>query len=269
MANTSPDGIFSPDSTDDFDYIVDMAAMASSVQDALDNVHSATDGINTTLTNRIPPTVHVFTTGGTWNRPANMRACKVEVVGGGGGGGGAPTSAAGTSSLGGGGGGGEYAFATFSAATAGSSKTVTIGAGGSGGAAGVNNGTAGGTTSFGSLITAVGGGGGASSAAATAISNAGGAGGTGGTGSTLAVPGATGQRAIVSGGDVVINLGQGGQSRFGNGGVPGTSALSTVGVSGTGYGAGGSGALNRTASGSTPRAGGNGTSGVVIVTEYY
>ena len=80
--------------------------------------------------------IQVFTSSGTYTRPAGLVKAKITVVGGGGNGG---------SSNGRGGGGGGTAVLVVDSATLGASQTVTIGAGG------------GGTSSFGTLASATGG----------------------------------------------------------------------------------------------------------------
>jgi len=90
----------------------------------------------------------VFTSSGTFSKPASLHSVKVRVMGGGGGGGGPPT---------GGGGGGGYAEDYIEAGSLAASETVTVGGGGSG--TNSNSGGGGGTSSFGSFVSASGGGG--------------------------------------------------------------------------------------------------------------
>ena len=204
----------------------------------------------------------VFTSTGTYTPTAGMLYCDIEVVGGGGGGGAGQTSV-GVASAGGGGGGGGYARGIFSAATIGGSQSVTVGASGSGGAAGNNNGVQGGTTSVGSLISATGGFGGVVGVLiGIGIGGDGGAGGVGSNGNfqTTGSPGLFGFNP----GTLSVCGGGGGNSYFGGGApqVRGTSA----GGNGTSYGGGGSGAAIK--NGDSQLAGGNGSKGVVIITEY-
>jgi hypothetical protein len=95
-----------------------------------------------TSTNGAFRSLQVFTSSGTYTRPAGLVRAKITVVGGGGGGGSANPA--------GGGGGGGAAIKVVNSATIGSSQTITIGAGGA-------LGSAGGTSSVGSLVSATGG----------------------------------------------------------------------------------------------------------------
>ena len=102
-----------------------------------------TDVENKIVTMDTASTMQFFTVSGTWNKPANLKAVRVRVVGGGGAGGASGTTGAAQGSAGGGGGGGEYAEAVIPAATLGATVAVTVGA------AGAVSGGAGGTSSFG------------------------------------------------------------------------------------------------------------------------
>ena len=205
---------------------------------------------------------NVFTAAGTYVPRPNMLYCIIECVGGGGGGGGAQATT--NYARGGGGGGGGYSRTLATASDIGTKKTVTIGAGGSGGASGANDGSAGGATSVGSLCVANGGSGGIGCTAA-ATNPSGGAGGAAGTGNIVAAPGNYGLFGVwASIGTVILPGGAGGNSVFGQGGQ--ASIQNAAGVSGSGYGAGGSGGASWTDS--TSKAGGNGLSGIVIITEF-
>ena len=207
----------------------------------------------------------IFTATGTYTPSAGMVFVVVEAVGGGGGGGGMAGSGANTAQSAGGGGAGAYSRSLFSAATIGSSQAVTIGAAGLGGAAGNNTGGSGGTTSLGSLLTAPGGSGGGGGP----IGNCG-VGGVAGTGNVVNAPGAPGGGgiyAMVAG--MIVPSGVGGSGQFGSGGVSSYGNGSTVaGSAGLGYGAGGSGASTQGVAAATTAAGGAGTAGKLIITEY-
>lgn len=208
-------------------------------------------------------TEHVYTTSGTWSKPAGLDFITVECVGGGGGGG---ASAGGTSTAaaGGGGGGGGYSYKKIAAASLSSSESYAIGTGGTGSVG--SNGTSGGTTSFGTspFLSAAGGGGGIKmGAGSTPAFSAGGSGGTS-SGGDLNGNGSNGLYGFrIDGSSCASGVG-GNCSYFG---VGGQSVLSsdTAGNSGTGYGAGGGGATSLT----TNEAGGSGTDGIIVVREYY
>ena len=211
-----------------------------------------------------------FTSSGTYTPTAGMAYAQFELMGGGGGGGGVAITTS-VYAAGGGGGGGEYASGVLSAATIGVSQAITIGAGGAGGAIGNNPGNAGGTTSLGGLITALGGGGGSGGPAGTSRINPGSFGGTGGIGGTLRFQGDWGGWGQVGTGTGQVSGGIGGGGRF-SGGVDqnlifaGAGAVFSAGKNGIGYGGGGSGAA--AFSQATGFAGGNGSDGLVLVTEY-
>jgi hypothetical protein len=213
-----------------------------------------------------PPTQTIILTGTTvYNTPDGCKAILVELLGAGGGGGGAATAGSANGAAGGGGSGG---YARKLIASPAASYTVAVGAKGTGGAAGQNDGNAGGNTTWGSpaTITAYGGVGGKGAAANGTINTiyAGGAGGAPSLGGDLNFAGNAGGRSIKLASVTILSSGQGGNSAFGGGGQARTTA--GQGNSAAGFGAGGGGAQSST---TTAYAGGDGSDGVIIVTEYY
>jgi hypothetical protein len=211
-------------------------------------------------------------TNATFTPAAGVRALGVEVVGAGGGGGGIPSpGGAGNAAQSRAGGGGGYAAKLIPIDAAHVYK-YTIGAGGAGGTAGAIAGDVGGSTTFfnGASGTTVavratgGSGGGAGSATAGNQTNIGAAGGSGNTGDLLLTGRASSSSGIVAGG-INASLSMPGSAPYFDGGSQ--SANDSAGVNGNNYGVGGSGAWSN--AGSTPRAGGNGSGGLIIITEYY
>jgi hypothetical protein len=203
-----------------------------------------------------------FTSNGTFTKATYpwLRAIKVKVQGAGGGGGGTSN---GTSGAGGGGAGGGYgeAFITDISGLD-SSITVTRGAGGAGAADRSVAATDGGASSFGSLVVGTGGiragsaglpgaavGASGSSLQLTIASSGGGAGFF-----TGRSPGGTGGSSFLGGG-ARGSLARDGASR------------NSVGVDGSLYGGGGSGATADSIEGAD-LAGGSGANGIVIVELY-
>lgn len=195
------------------------------------------------------PSMQVFTSSGTWNRPAGVTKIMVEVVGGGGGARGVKNSTNGAT---GGGGGGGYSKKTIDVTSIASVSVIVGAAGTAGGSNPVTNGGTGGTSSFGAHCSATGG--------AGSIGLGGGAGGVG-SGGDINIKGGGG-----GGGYVAIHSGNGGNSVLGGGGE--SKYQWSNGADGGVYGGGGSGAVNNGQnSGGVGNPGGAGGAGVVIV--YY
>jgi hypothetical protein len=190
-----------------------------------------------------------------WTKPSIISYAVIEVVGGGGAGGG-PDGADGN--IGAGGGGGGYARKIVLAANLPVSASV-VGGGGGVGAANANGGT-GATTWFGSVLSATGGAGGTKNVVgAIAV------GGVGGIGSSgdINVEGSDG--AAANGTTTIAIGGTGGPSHYGGGGKGFVASNSGGdGSAGNVYGGGGGGG----ASIADVQAGGHGSGGVIIVTEY-
>ena len=176
--------------------------------------------------------IEVFTSSGTWTRPAGVVQVTVEVVGGGGNGGNGIANYSG-----GGGGAGGYAL-DIADVSGDATVAVTVGA-------------AGGTSSFGAFCVATGGSNGEQGA------NEGSEGGAGGVGTSgdLLVGGGDGGG---SGGQQTTAGGVGGSSHYGGGGAGGPD--NTHGSAGNNYGAGGGGGGP-----DTNMNGGAGAGGLVIV----
>lgn len=122
----------------------------------------------------LPPgaDLQVFTTAGTWNKPAFGTIAFVQVWGGGASGG-----RGGSGDGGGGGGGGGYCERYIAVASLSAAVSVTIGAGGAAQTSDSTAGNAGGVSSFGAY--AIAGGGGAGAGAAAGDNGGGGGGGIG------------------------------------------------------------------------------------------
>lgn len=193
----------------------------------------------------------IFTSNGTWTKPAGISLVRVICVGGGGGSG-TSTSGSGSSATGGGGGGGS-AILTLDV-TAISSETVTIGAGGAGGGSAGATGSTGGTSSFGAHCSATGGAGGAGMASVTSNTANGGAGGAG-TSGDFNIDGGYGGSAIVRNSNVTQISGGGGTFL---GPTDGYNTSATA----NGHGRGGSGVSGGGITGRT------GADGIVVVYEY-
>jgi hypothetical protein len=213
--------------------------------------------------------LQVFTSSGTYTKPAGCSRVVVIAIGGGGGGGSGRRGAAGVTRAGGSGGaGGGWAYDALPASVVGSTETVTVGAGGTGGAApGSDNsngavGTSGGASTFGSLVRASGGanGRGGTTTATTAAGSGAQGGGSGGTGTNGV--GSTGDPGITGG----AGGGGGGGVTSGNnhdaGGTGGSSGYISGGGGGTGGAAGGTAGTAGTAvTANRPQSGGGGGGG--------
>ena len=209
--------------------------------------------------------IQTFTASGTYTPSTNMLQCMVELVGGGGGGGSTNGGAGTNVYTGGGGGGGEYAKGIFTASQIGASQAITIGTGGLGNTGSAGN--AGLTSSIGTLMTALGGSGGFANAGAGGSTSFGGSGGSGGTGGYFRAAGQHGGPSTgdnFPGGGGVAVTGSGGSSLLGNGGA--SFDANVAGGNGVGYGSGGGGIVS--IFNGTAYNGGNGSSGICIITEY-
>ena len=209
----------------------------------------------------------IFTSSGTWTRPANAIRIFVQVQAAGGGSGGVAATGSGQAACAPGGGGGEYAEGWLTPATAGASVAVTVGAGGTAGAAGANAGGDGGSSSFGALITCNGGPGSSGGTVTGSSQSQGGPnGGSGGTGGDFRVAGGDGGNGqVISLVPVKYNAGGyaflGGARR-----ASGVAATTTTGFNGYPYGGGASGPANGPSQAAV--AGSTGAGGIVIVTTF-
>lgn len=202
---------------------------------------------------------------GTHTTDPAARTIRTCLQAGGGAGGGAATVASG-GGAGGGGAAGGYAEKLFTV-TGNTGYSYACGAGGTAGTAGANPGNAGGNTTFAvgaTTVTANGGPGGTGMAAGTATGVAlGGAPPSVSTNGDLNGSGAPGAPGIRQLGTIAVS-GAGGSCVYGSG-HQGLIAQGT-GVTGVGFGPGGSGGV--TLNGGAATAGGPGRAGCIVVEEY-
>lgn len=203
---------------------------------------------------------------GTYTTPAGARLLKVTAVGGGGGGGGGASTAA--NSAAGGGGGGAGGFVQWIASPAATYYYSVAGLSGFG-SSGNNPGLSGPDTLFATTSIAylgVGGKGGFGCAASTVplVGQPGAAGGFAGL-ATFESAGSPGGPGMVLSTTIAAG-GAGGGSMLGAA-QANTSIVNTNGQSGSNYGSGGTG--GQTLNGGSATLGGQGTTGIIIVEEYY
>lgn len=198
------------------------------------------------------PIIRTYTSNATWTKPPGLKYIIVEMVGGGGGGGGCYNYGGGAGAASG------YCKKIIAASSLNSTESVLIGLGGSGGSP-QNPGLDGGTSSFGSYCSATGGQGG--EAQTSFIFSSDGSSGGIGIGGDINLSG-QGTGGVTGSAEPRYC---GGSSVFGGGALANGSYSGGDGFNATSYGAGGSGASGYNA---TNKTGGNGSSGIVIITEY-
>lgn len=208
--------------------------------------------------------IQMFTASGTYTPTTGVTKVIVEIQAAGGGGGGCVASNGTNCGVSQCGGAGGYILTKITSGFSGASVVV-----GAAGIAGTTAGAAGGTGGSSSFagVTAVGGGGGAGSLVnQTGPQNTQAAGGGSASGGTiLNLSGQYGTDSNYSTGTNLAIWGTGGSCRLGSGAK---AVLNSAGINATGYGSGGGGII-QTSSGTTARAGGAGSPGIVIVWEYY
>lgn len=250
-------------------YVLAQFISDSAAVDVLDNGTPATilASLKSSMTALTPGrllNVQVFTGSGSYTPTSGTKKIIVEVQAGGGAGGGTPATSSSQNSVASGGSSGQYIKSQLQISSLTLPVTVTVGIGGAGVSG--SGGSGGGASSFGSYMTASGGfGGGAGSAASSAyviqpgivrsLPTSGNIDNGGGT------PGGAGIFTQVGAGV----SGNGGASRFGGGGNPGSVSGGGY-TQAVGYGSGGAGAA--VAASTAAQGGGAGGTGIVIVWEY-
>lgn len=219
------------------------------------------DGVNSAAPSWItlpaqPIDTQIFTSNGTWTKPASGSFVRIVAIGAGGGGGSGRRYGSAPATGGSAGGGGCYSEITIPIAHLGATETVTVGTGGTGGAGQTtdftdgNPGNNGGVTSFGSWLNAYAGQGGLGGVIGTSpvAGGAGGQvgvfpGGVGGDGAVTPTYPSTGNSTLGAGGGGggggVNNLGS--QQAGGTNGSPYAIAHSSASAGTPGGGAGGNG----------------------------
>jgi len=205
-----------------------------------------------TLSTTTVPIVRTYTTNTTWTKPPGLKYIIVEMVGGGGGGGGCGYYA------GGAGAGAGYCKKIIASNLLQNSEIILIGSGGIGGSVSSTGGD-GGTTSFGSHCSATGGQGGKGQVNDINFSI--------GSFPGIGIGGDFNTSGQGSGGAVGGEAPHCGGSSFFGGGAPSNEKWTSAdGINATGYGSGASGGIGYF---TENRIGGNGSGGIVIITEYY